>query len=246
MKLFAFGCSYTEDCSIYYRMGGMDPNHPYLRYMKIVKNSLLGTEPPRAWPFFLGKKLGCEVINFGSTGASNTEIFSTICKECPKISSGDLVIIEWSYNHRFRWVNEKTNQWAKFGIYMNPDPHEIINPGTHQDISINRSHEKYAEDIYDYEKIIDQLAKNAGFKVYYWSCDNNIIYRLPEELKSQKKYLISEMVESGKNAFDPIFKRGGKTIKEETSGKIDDYHFGESAHIIMADLFYEHITNNPL
>jgi hypothetical protein len=228
-------------------MGGMSSDNAYVRYMRIVKNSLLGAEdPPRAWPFFLGKKLECDVINFGSSGASNIEIFSKICKECHNISEGDLVIIEWSYNHRFRWVNEKTNQWAKFGIYMDPDPHGIINPGTHQDISINRSHEKYAEDIYDYEKIIDQLAKNVGFKVYYWSCDNNIIYRLPEELKSQKKYLISEMVESGKNAFDPIFKRGGKTIKEETNGKVNDYHFGESAHIIMADLFYSYIIENPL
>ena len=246
MKLFTFGCSYTEDCSIYYRMGGMDQDHPYLRYMRIVKNSLLGAEPPKAWPFFLGKKLGYDVINFGSSGASNSEIFSKICKECHNFSNSDLIIIGWSYNQRFRWVNEKTSEWSRLGSYSGPDTHEIINPGTHQDITINRSNDRYLEEIYDYEKMIDQLSKNTGFRVYYWSGDSNIIYKLPKELKSQKKYLINEMVEYGKTPFDPVFKLGGKTIREETNGKVDDYHFGESAHIIMADLFYEHITNNPL
>jgi len=246
MKLFTFGCSYTEDCSLYYEMGGMDKNHSYLRYVRAAKKSLLGTKLPKAWPFYLGQKLECEVINFGSSGASNVEIFSIICKQCHSISSGDLVLVEWSHSNRFRWVNEKTGQWAKFGPYIKPDPYGIINPGTHQDISINRSHEKYSEDIYDYEKIIDQLAKNTGFKVYYWSCDKNIIYKLPEELRKQKKYLINEMVKSDETAFDPVFRLGGKTIMGETNGEIEDYHFGESAHLIMADLFYDHIIKNPL
>jgi hypothetical protein len=69
---------------------------------------------------------------------------------------------------------------------------------------------------------------------------------LPDELRLQKKYLISEMVRYDKTPFDPVFDLGGKTIKEETDGAVEDYHFGESAHKIMADLFYEHIIKNPL
>jgi hypothetical protein len=161
MKLFAFGCSYTEDCSIYYKMGGMSPEHHYVRYMRYKGDPLLGSRLPGAWTGFLGEKIGCEVINRGSGAASNGEIFSKICRECKSFEKNDIVIIEWTYLERFRWVNEKTNQWAKLGVYKDSETHDIINKSTHQDISINRSYERYTEEIYDYEKIIDQLAKTV-------------------------------------------------------------------------------------
>jgi hypothetical protein len=41
-----------------------------------------------------------------------------------------------------------------------------------------------------------------------------------------------------------IIKMGGKTIFEETDGKvIDMIHLGESGHIIQSELFYNYITS---
>ena len=54
------------------------------------------------------------------------------------------------------------------------------------------------------------------------------------------------MVGASETAFDPVFRFGGQTVKQETKGEIDDMHFGVSAHKIMADLFYDHALNNPL
>ena len=41
-----------------------------------------------------------------------------------------------------------------------------------------------------YEKIIDNLCKNIGCDVYYWSTDHKIINTLPIEILNQKKYII--------------------------------------------------------
>ena len=45
------------------------------------------------------------------------------------------------------------------------------------------------------------------------------------------------------NVFNIIQKNGGKTINEETEGKIPDNHLGESGHKVQAELFYNHIKN---
>ena len=46
--------------------------------------------------------------------------------------------------------------------------------------------------------------------------------------------------------FYEIFKLGGETIQKETNGLIKDLHFGETAHKIMGDLFFDHIKNNEV
>jgi hypothetical protein len=37
---------------------------------------------------------------------------------------------------------------------------------------------------------------------------------------------------------------GGLRIFEETNNEVDDMHFGESAHKILGELFYNHIIKN--
>jgi hypothetical protein len=50
--------------------------------------------------------------------------------------------------------------------------------------------------------------------------------------------------EHNETTFDQVFRLGGQRIFEETNGLVDDNHFGESAHRIMADLFFTDIVKN--
>jgi hypothetical protein len=122
---------------------------------------------------------------------------------------------------------------------VNNDP-EIIDENTLNDILINRTHKLYIEQIYDFEKVIEALSKYIGFKLYFWSADNQIIYP-NEKINRQAKYIASEYVKKDETIFNEVFRRNGKRIFEETDGKIDDNHFGESAHRILSEIFYSHI-----
>jgi hypothetical protein len=91
-------------------------------------------------------------------------------------------------------------------------------------------------------KLIDVLSKSIGFEVYYWSGDRDVIYPLDESEKKNKKYLLGDLkIPRYDTIFLEIFKLGGKTIKEETNNLVNDLHFGECGHKIMAELFYNHI-----
>jgi hypothetical protein len=52
------------------------------------------------------------------------------------------------------------------------------------------------------------------------------------------------LISSGETVFHEIFRRGGKTIRQESNRTIDDTHLGESGHRIQYELFYNYITNN--
>ena len=58
-----------------------------------------------------------------------------------------------------------------------------------------------------------------------------------------EKYIASKFVKKGETIFNEFFKRGGQRIFEETKGLIDDWHFGESGHKILSEIFYSHINN---
>ena len=101
----------------------------------------------------------------------------------------------------------------------------------------------YVEEIYDYENIIDTLAKSIGFNVYYWSVDNTVIQNLPPELLHQKKYILNELFDGDEynGMLGVIIKNGGQTITQETNEVVNDDHFGEKGHLVQSELFYNYI-----
>jgi hypothetical protein len=135
------------------------------------------------------------------------------------------------------------------------DDSEEIKNQTKMDIIQNRSSYLYIEEIYNYEKIIDQLSKSIGFNVFYWSGDSDIIYRLPSDKLKQKKYIINDLISNitenppnifrlGGIFFDTIKHYGGLIVKEETNGNCTDTHLGESGHRVQFELFYNYIIKN--
>jgi hypothetical protein len=231
--LFTFGCSYTQGFN-------RSENNDFYRRFKEYRNGYL----PKDWPTLLSEKLGFELKNYGENASGNNQIFQEICSHCNEFSDGDIVIIGWTFIDRYRWVDYENNTWIKHGSgHVNE---KQISKSTHEEIVYNRTHPFYIEEIYNYEKIIDELSFNKNFKVYYWSAaENNIITNIPtEKLRGIKKYILSDQIHPDNNNLRQIItKKGGLTIIEETNGLVVDFHLGESGHKIQSELFYKHIIN---
>lgn len=54
------------------------------------------------WSEHLAKKINFNLHNHALIGSSNYTIFDTFCSKISKINDGDIVIINWSVNNRFR------------------------------------------------------------------------------------------------------------------------------------------------
>jgi len=227
-KLFLFGCSYTAEYFF-----SPDLNKTYRQYY-----DFRGGNFPSTWGQLLANKLNLELVNYAWGGNGNDQIFHDVCKNFSQFKSDDVVIIEWSYISRFRWIHFPGDFWMNIGPVNNAP--EIIDENTLNDILINRSHKLYIEQIYDFEKVIEALSKYVGFKLYFWSADHQIIYP-NEKINRQAKYIASEYVKKDETIFNEVFRRNGKRIFEETDGQVDDNHFGESAHQILSEIFYSHI-----
>jgi hypothetical protein len=250
--LFGFGDSFT---------GGHFLDKDFKPYQQ-WKEYRGGNLPP-IWIELLGEKLNMEVLNYGHGGNSNQETFETICNNCYQFKKDDIVIINWTEVHRFRWV-AYGNHRAPEGIFnvdywrrisAASDDSQEINNTTKMEIIDNRSSYLYVEEIYSYENIIDTLSKSIGFTVFYWSGDSSIIYKLPPEKLKQKKYIISDLILNsteqlmdkhriGGIFFDTIKHYGGLTVREETNGNCTDTHLGESGHRVQYELFYDYIIKN--
>jgi hypothetical protein len=228
--LHTFGCSYTAD----YTLDGAI-------YKKFY--NIRGGNFPDVWPKILAKKLNFELNNFGKGGVGNDFIFNQICKNFKQFKKNDIVIIGWSYINRYKWVDFNSNLWM-MANYSVPAVSKENNQIIHDEISFNRTHPLYVEEVYDYMKLIDYLSEQIEFDLYYWSGDCNLIYPIPTSERQDKKFLMSNLIgENNETPFNEVFKLGGKRIFEETNNIIDDSHFGESAHKIMGELFYNHIIN---
>jgi len=226
-KLFLFGCSYTAEYN--------DGHVPYIEYKKFR-----GGNFPPTWGQLLAKKLNFELVNYGKGGVGNDEIFQTICEHSSEFKKGDVVIVEWTYMHRFRWTHPNHNEWLRLSVHhTNP---EWISEETNNDISISRTHILYRKQLYDFEKIIESLSNAIGFDFYVWSADCEIIYK-DEKNRGFKKYITNQYISYNETIFNEVFRRGGERILEESKGEINDLHFGETAHLILSELFHNDITN---
>ena len=255
--LHLFGDSFTEGHKL-------DTTFPWY---KVWKERRGGNLPP-VWHELLSEKLGMKTNVKAIGGSSNHETFHTICENSDLFKKDDIVIINWSYINRFRWAStlrdmngnevmrmgKPINIWVRMGLNKSDHYQYVITESTQMEIAVKISeHPFYVDEIYNYEKIIDNLCKNVGCDVYYWSTDHKIINTLPNEILNQKKYICNQYAgnfEVNKDSpngnyyftiFREIYKRGGKTIEQETNDEIPDTHLGESGHRIQSEMFYEYL-----
>lgn len=245
-RLFGFGDSFTQGHNLDLTL----PNYKIWREYREDKKL------PSTWFELLSEKLDYEQKNYAVAGMSNDEIRDTINKNITEIKKDDIVIINWSYNHRFRWAAYEKNLdgeiiyetppkrkvpiWVRLGVTVFDCNRFYIDPKTQLDIAHNRSHELYSDEIKNYENLIDHISKIVGFKVFYWSLDEDIVKIFN---KNEKKYILFDLIPEGQNLFDLIKSKGGRTISDETDGLLIDDHLGETGHRIQFELFYDYIKN---
>jgi hypothetical protein len=258
-KLYGFGDSFTE---------GQPIDCTYPPFIKWKESR--GGDLPKAWIELLGEKLNMEVINYGRGGNSNQQIFADLCQYSHHFNEGDIVIVNWTYKHRFRWAafetefdgecrykdkhGNPTDTFRRLSVNNdNVEDFIFISKTTKDEIIQNRMSIQYSNEIYGYENLIEQYASSKKFNVYFWSADDDIINKLPFNERNVKRYicanLINETIVSDDIHYsgllmDYIKILGGKTISEETKDIVlDRIHFGESGHKVQADLFYNHIMS---
>lgn len=226
-KLFLFGCSYTAEYDLI--------RTEYQKYY-----DFRGGNFPPTWGQLLAKKLNLQLFNFAEGANGNDEIFDNVCQNSFDFKPDDVVIVGWSYMFRFRWAVPNHKKWSRLSPHNNL-PH-IISESTANEIILNRTHELYIQQIYNFEKIIERLSKSVGFKVFFWSSDNHIIYG-NDEIRKLPKYIGNSYIGKDETIFHEVFRRNGQRILEETNDEIYDLHFGESGHSILSELFYSHIKD---
>lgn len=231
--LFTFGCSHTES---YETTSIVEEYKNYFEYR--------GGNYPEVWATILAKKLNFDVKNYGWSSSTNLEILKKVFNHINEVKKDDIVIIQWSYAHRFNWIELDKNRWQKMGVNYKFD---FIHNQTYMDVIEQITHPLYCSLIYDNEPILEYIAKLIGFKIYYWSVEYEIIHNLPDDLKNNKKYLIPSKFNNNqpfKGSLDVIIENGGEFIYDETNFTVNDCHLGEKGHKVQAELFYKHIKEN--
>ena len=225
-----------------------------------------GGELPLCWGDLLSKKLNMKMANHAIAGMSNSEIFQTICRYSDEFKKNDIVIINWTYPHRFRWAlwsdDIKNYIWKRLSV--SPGNFEYISESTRMDIAVNKSLPPYIDEVYEQEKLLLEFSKSKGFQLFFWSPDIDIINNLPSEKLIDRKYILHEQInnlpliilnskhiqivrpEIKRTIFDVFYEYGGVTIGEESNWEIVDMHLGEKGHIIQSELFYNYIMDSNL
>lgn len=224
-NLYIFGCSYSSE---FINSGIPDSYLNYKGYW------------PKTWTKYLSEKLNYNLINYAKGGNSNNQIFEDFCSCSDILKEDDIVIIEWSYMTRYRWVNFNSNEWSN---HVTLDGKKIDNK-IDDAILLNRTHFLYKQEVLNWQKIIEILSKKIKFNLYIWDGSYDFLYKESYENRNDRKFICSELIPQGRTFIDMIFINGGNRILEETMGKINDIHLGEKGHEIQGELFYQHIKKD--
>jgi hypothetical protein len=223
--LYVFGCSFSEIFT-------KDNYESYYNY----KNKKL----PKTWSEILAKNLNLNLKNYAKGGNCNEVILQSFAQNLNSFKENDIVIFQWSFPERFSWIDDDKNligtSWSGWK--------NTLDEKTANKIATTRSFDVYKNQILDFQKFIEELSKFKKFQVWFWHADaslhklidtNDMRYLIINKImKDNKPYFL-------KTTFDVVYELGGCDIETETNGLIKDNHFGESAHQIKADLFFDHI-----
>jgi len=209
--LHAFGCSYT---ALFENNSGRSQYEDYKKFR--------GGTYPKIWSELLSEKLGMKLNNVAMGGSSNYEIFQSFCDNVYKLNEGDIVVIGWSFKERFRLVDYTLGTFTRLGPGFYPFIPGVSN-NTIDEMFVNRTHTKWLDEVYSWEKVIKKLCEVMGVKLLIWSFDSTF----PEHDGFQGRLL----------------NFGATTIFGETDGKVPDQHFGEKGHIVQFQYFLDVLNN---
>jgi hypothetical protein len=166
-------------------------------------------------------------MNSAIGGTDNYTIFDSIIPFINTIKQNDIIIIGWSHTLRFRVVNingtfttiRPRSLNAEFEQNKNSSKLELSNT-TLTELSINRDNGIYIDELNNYIKLLNFTFSNN--KIIHWSP-----FRLD-------RFGLLTTANSLQNL---------ETVLEETKGVVDDAHFSENAHKLLAEQFLTSIKN---
>lgn len=180
----------------------------------------------KSWSKILSEKFGYSLKNMSVDKTSNYQMFDDFCFCCDLIKQNDIVIIGWGLVENFR---------ASVGselINISKDDTEFegISKNYIEDTIRDRQSEKWCEQIYYYENLIDELSKSKGFRTFYWSSnEDRLIYPNRGSFKAKRAYLCCESeVSLSKYLID----EGVEVIGDK---------FTDGSQEIVANIFYNEI-----
>lgn len=239
-KLYTFGCSFTEDFDPFM----VFPNTTRYKYVMEYHNGII----PKSWPQIMAEELDMELKNYsgiggfsnemGDEGNCNFSIFNNLCQASVDFKKGDMVIIEWTFMERFKWVDFDGNKMITILPKQIP---ENLNKDVIENILLNRTHKMWIEELFKYQILINKLSESIGFDVYYWTIDNRIVQNKFVTIRKDKRWLLSNKLYPNEDYSFIVKKNGGLRIVDETNGLINDGHMASSGHKVLADLFLKYI-----
>ena len=202
---------------------------------------LKNTSEFKSWNKILSEKLQYKLKDFGKGGNSNYQIFQDYCNVCHLINKNDIVIIGWGMLDKFRisfnneLINIHPNTLNDYNNFSKNSLMDFVNNRNKPD----NNYYKWADEIYSWENGMMTLAKNKGYKIFFWCTeDNRIIYNKPDSFKIDRNYLCPE---SDKMLMSYLRDLGCTSIQDESNDLIGDSHFGIEGHKKQAEIFYNEI-----
>lgn len=166
---------------------------------------------PKIFSEIVAEKLNLNCSIHAKGGLDNYSILESVCKISDKVGEDDILIIGWSDVCRFR-LGDFDNDWIS--ILPNYIPKELSNLNWDflDYFLVNRydNRKKYTEEVNLWIKLINRSFKNNI--VVNWSPFN-------QENLNVKNF------------------RKLSSIREESGNLIDDGHYGEIGHQMLADIF---------
>jgi hypothetical protein len=236
--LHTFGCSFTEEFKEFMTV----PHDMTNARVQYVVNHFNGTVPD-GWPTMLSNKLDYNLINYAGVntneGNCNESILNDVCNNLNNFNKGDMVIIEWTFKERFKYVDRTTHRMKT--VLPNSFKED---EGTLENVLYNRNHILWIKELFTKQKIINKVCELIGVDLYYWTIDKDIVNYKVQDKTNNGNYLLMDSLNIESNYIYLITSHGGQTIIDETNGKILDYHFGVSGHKVICDLFYDDIVKD--
>jgi hypothetical protein len=179
---------------------------------------------PKFYGDFIFDDINLLVENNATGGSDNHTIFESVIPFFKKINSDDIVIIGWSNTMRFRVINKR-------GHFNSVGPLSVSKVQPYLDFS---------------EESLKEMVINRGSQNYITET-NNFIETFNFIFKKNKIIHWSPFMQHDEGLLTTVITpKNLETINDETNGVISDYHFSESSHKLLSDIFLKEIKNTKI
>ena len=226
--LWTFGDSLTSN----FIPPNNNPNHWKQKYFEL-KGYVV-----KYYGEHIAENLNIELMNEGYEGIDNSQIFENFCVKIERIKPDDILIFGWTNQERIRLAT-KEDKWGHFSTNLRikdknkdgNDSHfpftvdslnifDSISKSTIVEVMFNRMSKLYMNELSNWIKLINFTFKNN--RIIHWSWDSRI------------------------ENCGGIFINQYETIKIETNGSINDYHWSENTHINISKKFIDIINGEEI